>query len=149
MVPGPVAEATAVQTRKAFEFNSFAALCVTKATVPPMMKRHEGLVINIGSIVGTIKVTTEDNDRQYQYDAMEYSALYIITGDLDMELKPFDINVMLAAPADVKFNISKITFKLPPTLYCVEYEERLIEKMNLTANKDSMRTDTFAREVMC
>lgn len=79
---------------------------------------------------------------------MEYSALYGITGGLDMELKPFDINVMLAAPADVKFNISKITFKLPPTLYYVEYEERSIEKMNLAANKDSMRTDTFAREVM-
>ncbi|KIN99453.1 hypothetical protein M404DRAFT_1004704 [Pisolithus tinctorius Marx 270] len=51
----PVAEATIAQTRKAFELNSFVALCVTKATVPPMMKRHEGLVINIGSIVGTSK----------------------------------------------------------------------------------------------
>ncbi|KAI6040791.1 oxidoreductase [Pisolithus marmoratus] len=143
--PGPVAEATIEQVRNAFELNTFAALRVTNAIVPSMIKRREGLIINIGSIAGI--VTTPWNAL---YCAAK-AALHSITEGLSMELKPFGIKVMLVAPGGVKSNISAnqaLTFKLPPTSHYVEYEERLIERMNLAAHKDSMPTDAFAREVV-
>ncbi|KAI6037510.1 hypothetical protein EDC04DRAFT_2571235 [Pisolithus marmoratus] len=142
---GPVAEATMEQVRSAFELNTFAALRVTNAIVPSMIKRREGLIINIGSIAGI--VTTPWNTL---YCAAK-AALHSITEGLSMELKPFGIKVMLVAPGGVKSNISAnqaLTFKLPPTSHYVEYEERLIERMNLAAHKDSMPTDAFAREVV-
>ncbi|KAI5989809.1 hypothetical protein F5J12DRAFT_863794 [Pisolithus orientalis] len=142
---GPVAEATIEQIRNAFELNTFAALRVTNAIVPSMIKRREGLIINVGSIAGI--VTTPWNTL---YCAAK-AALHTITEGLDMELKPFGIKVMLVVPGGVKSNISKnqaLTFKLPPTSHYVEYEDRLIERMNLAAHKDSMPTDAFAREVV-
>ncbi|KAI6019210.1 hypothetical protein EDC04DRAFT_2901846 [Pisolithus marmoratus] len=144
-VSGPVAEATIEQIRNAFELNTFAALRVTNAIVPSMIKRREGLMINIGSIGGI--VTTPWNTL---YCAAK-AALHSITEGLSMELKPFGIKVMLIAPGGVKSNISKnqaLTFKLSPTSHYVEYEDRLIERMNLAARKDSTPTDVFAREVV-
>ncbi|KIK15790.1 hypothetical protein PISMIDRAFT_290032 [Pisolithus microcarpus 441] len=143
--PGPVAEATIEQMRNAFELNTFAALRIINAIVPSMIERREGLIINIGSIAGII--TTPWNTL---YCAAK-AALHSITEGLSMELRPFGIKVMLVAPGGVKSNISKnqaLTFKLPPTSHYTEYEERLIERMNLAANKDSMPTDAFAREVV-
>lgn len=142
---GPIAEATIEQMRNAFELNTFAALRVTNAIVPSMIERREGLIINIGSIGGI--VTTPWNTL---YCAAK-AALHSITEGLSMELRPFGIKVMLVAPGGVKSNISKnqaLTFKLPPTSHYTEYEDRLIERMNLAANKDSMPTDAFAREVV-
>ena len=68
-----------------------------------------------------------------------------------MELKPFGIDVMLVAPGGVKSNISKnqaSTFKLSPNSMYKDYEERLIEQMNMAAHKDSMPTDEFAKQVV-
>ncbi|KAI6019170.1 hypothetical protein EDC04DRAFT_429667 [Pisolithus marmoratus] len=142
---GPVAEATIEQIRNAFELNTFAALRVTNAIVPSMIERRDGLIINIGSLGGVL--TTPWNTL---YCAAK-AALHSITEGLSMELKPFGIKVMLVAPGGVKSNISKnqaLTFKLPPTSHYVEYEERLIEMMNVVAREDCMPTDAFAREVV-
>ncbi|KAI6026910.1 hypothetical protein PISMIDRAFT_121733 [Pisolithus microcarpus 441] len=142
---GPVAEATIEQIRNAFEVNTFAALRVTNAVVPSMIERREGLIINIGSIGGI--VTTPWNTL---YCAAK-AALHSITEGLSMELRPFGIKVMLVAPGGIKSNLSKnhaLTFKLPPTSHYADYEERLIETMNMAANKDSTPTDAFAREVV-
>ncbi|KAI6103266.1 hypothetical protein EDD16DRAFT_1525186 [Pisolithus croceorrhizus] len=142
---GPVAEATIEQIRNAFELNTFAALRVTNAIVPSMIKRREGLIINVGSIAGI--VTTPWNTL---YCAAK-AALHSITEGLSMELKPFGVKVMLVAPGGVKSNISKnqaLTFKLPSASHYTDYEERLIERMNLAASKDSMPTDVFARQVV-
>jgi len=49
---GPVCEVTMEQVRNAFELNTFAAVRVSNAVIPSMVKRHEGLIINIGSIAG-------------------------------------------------------------------------------------------------
>ncbi|KIK14496.1 hypothetical protein PISMIDRAFT_687920 [Pisolithus microcarpus 441] len=110
-----------------------------------MIKRREGLIINIGSIAGI--ATTPWNTLYCTAKA----ALHSITEGLSMELKPFGIKVMLVAPGGVKSDISKnqsLTFKLPPTSHYVEYEEWLIERMNLAARKESTPTDAFPRELV-
>ncbi|KAI6156583.1 hypothetical protein BKA82DRAFT_814389 [Pisolithus tinctorius] len=85
MIPGPAAKVTIAQIRKAFELNTFVVLCVTNATVSPMIRLGEGLIIDAGTVVGTMqvslrrtghrKVTTETSGRRHQYDAIEYSVL--------------------------------------------------------------------------
>ena len=47
---GPLAEVTMEQVRNAFELNTFAAVRVSNAVIPSMVKRQEGLIINIGSL---------------------------------------------------------------------------------------------------
>jgi len=42
--------------RKTFETNTFAILRVAKAVIPEMAKRNQGVIINIGSIVGQVYV---------------------------------------------------------------------------------------------
>ncbi|KIM64547.1 hypothetical protein SCLCIDRAFT_15171 [Scleroderma citrinum Foug A] len=142
---GPIGEVTMEQVRNAFELNTFAAVRVSNAVIPSMVKYQEGLIINIGSIAGI--VTTPWNT---VYCAAK-AALHSITEGLSMELKPFGINVMLVVPGGVKSNISKnhaSMFKLPPNSMYKDYEERMIERMNLAANKDSMPTDEFAKQVV-
>lgn len=104
MVPGPVAKVTIVQIRKAFELNTFVVLCVTNATVSPMIRLGEGLIISARTVVGTMqvslrrtghgKVITETSGRRHQCDVIEYSVLlaapHSITKGLYMELKTQD-----------------------------------------------------------
>ncbi|KAI5989799.1 hypothetical protein F5J12DRAFT_727784 [Pisolithus orientalis] len=59
-VPGPVAGRRSLeQAWGAFEFNTFAALRVTSAIVRSVIKRREGLVINIelGTMVNNTSTT--------------------------------------------------------------------------------------------
>ena len=51
---GAVGEVTMEQVRNAFELNTFAAVRVSNTVIPSMVKRQEGLIINIGSIAGIV-----------------------------------------------------------------------------------------------
>ncbi|KAG6375758.1 hypothetical protein JVT61DRAFT_2608 [Boletus reticuloceps] len=142
---GPVAEATIDQIRNTFELNTFAALCVSNAVIPSMFKRKEGLIVNMGSIVGL--VTTPWNTL---YCAAK-AALHSISEGLAMECKPFGVKVMLIAPGGVTSNISKnqmATLKLSPTTAYKEYEPKIIERMNASQAPGSMDTNEFARQVV-
>ncbi|KAF8129330.1 hypothetical protein EV363DRAFT_1338694 [Boletus edulis] len=142
---GPVAEATIDQIRNTFELNTFAALRVSNAVIPSMFKRKEGLIVNMGSIVGL--VTTPWNTL---YCAAK-AALHSISEGLAMECKPFGVKVMLIAPGGVTSNISKnqvATLKLSPTTAYKEYEPKIIERMNASQAPGSMDTNEFARQVV-
>lgn len=48
----PIADISMEEIRAAYETNVFGPLRVAQAAIPHMAKRHEGLIINMGSIVG-------------------------------------------------------------------------------------------------
>ncbi|KIJ60859.1 hypothetical protein HYDPIDRAFT_138609 [Hydnomerulius pinastri MD-312] len=142
---GPVAEATIEQIRNAFELNTFAALRVSNAVIPSMVRCQEGLIVNIGSIAGLI--TTPWNGL---YCAAK-AALHAITEALAMECKPFGIKVMLVAPGGITSSIAKnqaATLKLSPSTMYKDYEPKIIQRMNASQGKGSMNTDEFARRVV-
>jgi NADP-dependent 3-hydroxy acid dehydrogenase YdfG len=45
---------TTEQVRSLFEVNVFGLLCVTRAVLPAMRRQQDGLVVNIGSILGRV-----------------------------------------------------------------------------------------------
>ncbi|KAG8217078.1 hypothetical protein J3R82DRAFT_5100 [Butyriboletus roseoflavus] len=142
---GPVAEATIDQMRNAFELNTFGALQVSNAVIPSMFKRKEGLIVNIGFIVGLI--TTPWNTL---YCASK-AALHTISEGLAMECKPFGVKVMLVAPGGVTSNIAKnqeATLTLAPTTMYKEYESQILGRMNASQGRGSMDTNEFARKVV-
>ncbi|KAF9233624.1 hypothetical protein BU15DRAFT_90266 [Melanogaster broomeanus] len=142
---GPIAEATVEQMQNAFDLNTFGALRVSNAVIPHMSKRHEGLIVNIGSIAGI--VTTPWNTL---YCAAK-AALHVISEGLAMECKPFGVKVMLVAPGGVISNIAQnqaATFKLSPTTMYKEFESKIIQRMNSSQGQGSMNTDEFARRVV-
>ncbi|KAH0830120.1 hypothetical protein J3R83DRAFT_1458 [Lanmaoa asiatica] len=142
---GPLAEATIDQIRNAFELNTFGALRVSNAVIPSMFKRKEGLIVNIGSIVGLI--TTPWNAL---YCAAK-AALHSISEGLAMECKPFGVKVMLIAPGGVTSNIAKnqaASLTLSPTTMYKEYESKILQRMNDSQGRGSMDTNEFARRVV-
>ncbi|KIJ06641.1 hypothetical protein PAXINDRAFT_20164 [Paxillus involutus ATCC 200175] len=141
----PLAEATMEQVRNAFELNTFAALRVSNAVIPSMVKHQQGLIVNIGSIAGLI--TTPWNAL---YCAAK-TALHAISEGLAMECRPFGIKVMLVVPGGVTTNISKnqaATLELSPTTMYKDYEPKIIQRMNASGAPGSMNATKFARKVV-
>ncbi|KAG2360003.1 hypothetical protein BDR07DRAFT_1290890 [Suillus spraguei] len=142
---GPLLDVSLDQTRKAFETNTFSILRVAQAVAPSMVERKQGLIVNIGSIVGN--VATPWNGL---YCASK-AAVHALSDTLAMECKPFGVKVMLVAPGAVQSNISAnqaATLKLSPTSIYKPYFDRVYERLHISQGKASMPTDEFARRVV-
>ncbi|KAM0792531.1 hypothetical protein ACM66B_005200 [Microbotryomycetes sp. NB124-2] len=98
---GALLDFTPDQMRQTYEANVFGVARVTQAVVPHMVKRKQGLVINIGSIVGNISTPWAG------VYASSKAALHSWTEALRMEVKGFGIDVMLVAPGSIKSNFGK------------------------------------------
>ncbi|OJA15127.1 hypothetical protein AZE42_11094 [Rhizopogon vesiculosus] len=142
---GPLLDMTSDQAKRAFDVNTLSILRVAKAVIPSMVERKQGLIINIGSIVGNIPTAWNG-----LYCAAK-AAVHALSDVLAMECKPFGVKVMLVAPGSVKSNISAnqaATLELPPTSIYKAYFDRVYERMYASQGKESMATDEFARRVV-
>ncbi|MFS1511071.1 SDR family oxidoreductase [Chengkuizengella sp. SCS-71B] len=78
--------------REQFETNVFGLIAVTQAVIPFMRKQKGGKIINISSIVGVMAFPS-----MAAYVASKY-AVEGFSESLRLELKPFDIDVVLVEP---------------------------------------------------
>ncbi|MEM8823602.1 MAG: SDR family oxidoreductase [Pseudomonadota bacterium] len=93
---GPLEGASNAQMRRQFDVNVFGLIDVTKAVLPAMRARRDGLILNVSSIGGLI--------------GMPISPLYIatkhavegLTESMRLELQPFGIRVKLIEPGGIK-----------------------------------------------
>ncbi len=93
---GGVLEATPTEEiRKVMEVNVIGLHAVTKAFLP-LLRKHSGRIINIGSISGFVASPAAST-----YAASKY-AVRAITESLHLELKPFGMFVSLVAPGPVE-----------------------------------------------
>jgi NAD(P)-dependent dehydrogenase (short-subunit alcohol dehydrogenase family) len=51
---GPLTDVSDDHVRRVFETNTFSIIRVARAVIPEMAKRKQGLIVNIGSIVGNV-----------------------------------------------------------------------------------------------
>lgn len=90
-------ECTPVEEAKyQFEVNLFGTMRMTKAVLPVMRKKSQGLIINMSSIVGKMGIP---------YQALYCASKHAVEGfseSLRMELKEFGISVVMLEPGDVK-----------------------------------------------
>jgi hypothetical protein len=53
---GPLIDLSMEQIQRTFDTNTYSLLRVAKAVIPSMAKRKQGLIVNIGSVVGEMLV---------------------------------------------------------------------------------------------
>lgn len=75
---GPVIDNSLDIVRKTFETNTFSILRVAQTVIPEMAKRKEGVIVNIGSIVGEMYVLLFSSPR----DAALFNQSYSMERDL-------------------------------------------------------------------
>jgi len=141
----PLVDLSLERVKNIFDTNTFAALRTAKAVVPFMAKRRSGLIINIGSIVAEIPTPWNGI-----YSASK-AALHTLTEVLQMECRPFNIDVMLVSPGTVRSNIADnqaAIFKLPPDSLYTRYLHNIMERMYSSQGEQTMATDAFAQEVV-
>ena len=92
---GPLLDGGATAMRRQFETNVFALVAITRALFP-LLRRNEGLVVNIGS-VSALLVTPFAG----AYCASK-AAVHALSDALRLELAPFSIGVMEVQPGAIE-----------------------------------------------
>jgi len=95
-VSGSIEDISITDAKNLFETNFFGALRVIKEVLPLMRKQQKGKIINISSIGGILGLPF-----QGLYSATKF-AIEGMTEALRMEVKSFDIDVVLVEPGDFK-----------------------------------------------
>ncbi|KAJ7170104.1 oxidoreductase [Mycena filopes] len=142
---GPLIEQPIDTVKATFDANTYGALRVAQAAFPHMATRRQGLVVNIGSIVGSTAVPWNG-----LYSATK-SAMHMMSDILSMELKPFDIKVMYVAPGSVRSNLSNnhaTRFTLPESSRYHQFLPNMIQRMNASQGSNSLPAEEFARQVV-
>jgi len=106
-ITGPIEEIPSQEIKNNFETNFFGPIEVMKAVLPQMRAQKSGLIINITSIAGYMGLPYRGI-----YSASK-GALELITESLNMEVKPFGINITNVAPGDFATNIAAGRFHAP------------------------------------
>jgi short-subunit dehydrogenase len=122
-IGGPIEEFTDDEAQLEINTNLYGMFRVCREVLPYMREKKEGLIINIGSLMGIIALP-------YQgfYTASKF-AIEGLTETLRYEVKPFNIKVVLINPGDFSTNftanrrtIQKITGTSP---YFAQYSKTM------------------------
>lgn len=103
---GPMEPATHDDIRRQFEVNVFGLMDVTRAVLPHMRNRAEGIVINFSSIGGRIS---------FPYMSLYHATKYAIEGlteSLQYELNPMGIKMKLIEPGAFETDFAKRSMAL-------------------------------------
>ncbi len=95
-VAGSVEDTTIEEAKSQFETNFFGAVRLCRAALPIMRRQQSGYIVNISSGAGLISIPF-----QGMYSATKF-ALEGMTEALHMEVKPFDIHMVLIEPGDFR-----------------------------------------------
>lgn len=129
-----------------FDTNVLGAHRLVRAVFPSMATRCSGQIVVIGSVVG--RIPTPWNG----WYCASKAALHEMTEVLRSECKPFNIDVLLVAPAAVTSNISNAGskgFELPKDSFYKSYLDIILRRIYLSqAPKLTMKTEEFAAKVV-
>ncbi|PFH54859.1 hypothetical protein AMATHDRAFT_52860 [Amanita thiersii Skay4041] len=143
--PGPLLDQDIDKVKQTFDTNTFGVLRMVKAVLPEMAKRRNGLIINIGSVVG--EVPTPWNGI---YSASK-AALYSLSEVLNMECRPFGVSVMHVAPGSVKSNIADnavAQYQLPSDSLYKTFLPNIMHRIYVSQGPRAMPTHDFARVIV-
>lgn len=115
---GAIEDTAVEEVRGQFETNFFGVIRVTGAVLPFFRRQRHGLIINIGSIGGLISVPFTGF-----YCATKF-ALEGMSEALRLELKPFNIRVVLLEPGDIQSGLTKHRIRAERSRHPGPYEEQ-------------------------
>ena len=162
MDTGPLIDNSMDIIRKTFETNTFAILRVAKAVIPEMAKRNQGVIVNIGSIVGQVYVFPLEQILVFRLicsSATPWNGIYCaskaavdsISQVLSMECRPLGIQVFHVAPGSVKSNLSETGnrhFSLAPKSLYRSFLANIMDRIYSSQGPHSMPAEAFARRVV-
>ncbi|MCX6180294.1 MAG: SDR family oxidoreductase [Bacteroidetes bacterium] len=121
-ITGPIEETPRQEMKNNFDTNFFGPIEVMKAVLPQMRAQKSGLIINITSIAGYMGLPYRGI-----YSASK-AALEIVTEAINIEVKPFGINVTNVAPGEFATDIALHRYHAPVvegSAYEVPYKHTL------------------------
>lgn len=132
-IAGPSEEIPMDQIKEVFEVNFFGTVRVTNKVLPYLRKSKAGRIINFSSIAGYIGLPF-----QAYYSATKH-AMEGYTESLSIEVKPFNIKVLLIQPGDYNTNAAnnKSNFIPPPESIYHERLKYLFQYLSERVNKGS------------
>jgi len=142
---GPLADIPVADMQYLFEVNVIALHRVARAVIPHMAQRKQGLIMNVGSIVGEMPTPWMG-----AYEASK-AAVKVMTEVLEMECRPLNIKVTLVAPASVSTKIYKTfkDFELPPNSLYKRFIENIRERVaHGNVQKTTMPANEFAEIII-
>ncbi|KAL1748990.1 hypothetical protein HDZ31DRAFT_28574 [Schizophyllum fasciatum] len=131
--------------KNVFDVNTFSIVRLAKAVVPIMAKQQSGRIVNIGSVVGD---TPTPFNGLY---AASKAALHSISDVLAMELRPFNIDVMLVTPGGIRSNLANngaLAFKQPEDSLYKKYLPAILRRINLSQTTGPWSAEDFALDVV-
>lgn len=126
-ITGPLEEIPMSEIKNNFETNFFGPIEVIKSVLPQMREQKSGLIINITSIAGYMGLPFRSI-----YSASK-GALELISESLNMEVKPFGINIVCVAPGDFATNIASGRFHAP-IIEGSDYEKQYSNNLKMMNN---------------
>jgi short-subunit dehydrogenase len=126
-ITGPLEEIPTIEIKNNFETNFFGPIEVIKSVLPQMRNQKSGLIINITSIAGYMGLPFRSI-----YSASK-GALELISESLNMEVKPFGINIVNVAPGDFATNIASGRFH-SPVISGSDYEHKYAQNLEMMNN---------------
>lgn len=143
----PLAEVPIAMVDKVFRTNYLGPMMLIQAVVPHMVAKGKGKIVNVGSITA---IAAGPFAGAY---TSSKAALHCSTDALRLELKPFNINVMLLVPGAVVTAIApkgaEIVKSYLSTLQIFKpYEEYLLKRTMLAHDPKSTPAPIFAKKAV-
>ncbi|KAK0466431.1 oxidoreductase [Desarmillaria tabescens] len=142
---GPLIDQSMDIIKRTYDTNTFSVIRICKTVIPIMAKRHSGVIVNIGSIVGEIPTPWHG-----AYSSSK-AAVQNISEVLSMECRPLGINVMHVAPGSVTSNFSRNQekwFSLPENSLYTAFLPNIMERMHASQTKSSMSNEEFSKRIV-
>ncbi|PON92181.1 Short-chain dehydrogenase/reductase [Trema orientale] len=145
---GPLAELPLESIRRAWEVNALGQLRLVQQVVPHMATRPGGgggTIVNVGSVVGRVPTPWAGS-----YCASK-AAVHAVTETLRVELRPFNIDVVLVVPGAVRSNFGKANMEglggFDWKLY-KGFKEAIEERARASQGGQATEAEVLARHVV-
>lgn len=136
----PVTDLKLEDAKSCFDVNFFGVIQVTQAAIP-LLKETKGTIVQTGSVAAILPFPFGS------IYASSKAALQQFSNVLRIELKPFDIKVVVLTVAAVNTNIAD-TRPLPQNSWYYEIEEGIQSRRSMAKDNAPMEPDVFARKVV-
>ncbi|KAK3381178.1 hypothetical protein B0H63DRAFT_545618 [Podospora didyma] len=144
----PLLDTDLAESKKLFDVNVWGMLAVTQAFAP-MLVRSRGVVLNIASIAGAVRMAW-----QGIYNSSKASARWI-SETLRIEMQGLGVRVITAMVGEVETNIYKharAVPSLPPNSYYASQKDLIFQQgtgqMQKLNEKASVTADNLVRDVL-